>query len=133
MIDENDDGTFPDVNIDPVTGAEFDTFLVIEGLTPGEYTVAVSQFDNFPVGFTLAEGFFRSGEPSFTGDDFGLPGEMFIDVTGDARTNQWAFDILNVNTASEVPEPASAAWLLGIAIAQMLPVRRARRVHIAMD
>ena len=126
FIDNNDDGSFPDVGVDPVTGDTYDTYFQ-STLNPGNYTVAVSQFDNFflgGIGDPISLGFSEVGNPTFTGDIWGTPGSMFIDVNGDQRTNQWAFDILNVGTASQtgnpVPEPGTlcllGSGLLGLVV-----------------
>ena len=61
FIADNDDGTFPDVGIDPVTGEAFDTYLQLS-LSAGDHTVAVSQYDNFfngVFGDPLSSGFLR--------------------------------------------------------------------------
>jgi hypothetical protein len=109
LIDDNDDGSFPDVGIDPTTGSDFDTFLQ-SLLAPGTYLAVITQFDNFATGPTLADGFDRQGEGNYTGVDFGPGSGSFFDVDGFQRTNAWAFDILNVQDAQVVPEPST--WAL---------------------
>lgn len=133
LIDSNDDGSFPDVGIDPVTGNEFDTFLEAT-LTPGLYTVAVSQYYNFAVGPLLSDGFSEAGRGNFTGTDFGggtLDGLPFIDAGGNQRTNAWAFEILNVDGATAaggtVPEPTSLAIFGVLGIAGCISRRRRSR------
>ncbi len=114
QIYENDDGGPPDVGIDLVVFLAFDTFLQVE-LTPGIYTAAISQYDNFANGPTLGDGFSRDGQGNFAGG--------FIDYFGNQRTNEWAFDILNVEGAyaqheypeTPVPEP-STLTLMGFGI-----------------
>lgn len=105
LIDQNDDGS--GVPSDPMTGSAFDTELSVL-LTAGSYTVAVSQYDNFAVGPNLSDGFDRTGQPLFTAG-YGCSNGQFCDVGANNRTNAWAFDVLNVQTA--VPEPASALLL----------------------
>ena len=102
LIDQNDDGI--GVPADPVTGAAYDT-LLSTALDAGDYTVSVMQYANFANGPTLGDGFSGSGRTGF------------VDVTGDTRTSFWAFDILNVESATtRVPEPASLAlFSLGLA------------------
>ena len=40
--------------------------------------------------------------------------EQFCDSSGAQRTNEWAFDVLNVESASQVVVPVPAAiWLFG--------------------
>lgn len=122
FINLNDDGGFS-VPADPVTGASFDSFLQAL-LAPGNYTASVMQFNNFPVGPTLADGFIRDGDGNFTAP-FCLSGATaFCDVTGTARTNAWAFDVLNVSsavvvppTSKDVPEPALLSGLVMLGVA----------------
>ena len=98
IVAENDDGG-NNVPAD-INGRRYDTFLQAL-LGPGSYTVSVAAFSNFANGPNLANGFMGGG--SF----------------GD-RTNQWAFDILNVNSAVQVggsqvgavPEPGTWAMML---------------------
>ena len=98
LLGQNDDGG-ANVAPDSVTGARFDTFFTVN-LAPGTYTTSVMAYSNFAVGPNLANGF--SGGGSFT------------DFTGNRRTNQWAFDILNVESAvlGGVPEPTTWAMLV---------------------
>ena len=79
-------------------------------LSPGVYTLALTQDDNTPAGSTLADGFLESGNGNFTGSLFlgpGGAGLSFILIDGEQRTAQWAVDILQVDAAAETPEPAS--------------------------
>lgn len=106
LIGENDDGSAPDVGNDPTTGTTYDTFLQLT-LASGDYIVAISQFDNFfngDVGDNISQGFIREGQPNFTAT-YGCSAGQFCDFTGDSRTNEWAFDILDVDDAAAVPEP----------------------------
>jgi hypothetical protein len=134
LIGSNDDGSFPDVGIDPVTGVEFDTFLQL-ALGIGDYTVAVSQFNNFANGPNLSDGFLQTGNGSFTAGS-GCSNGQFCDVTGDNRTNAWAFDILNVEDATippngDLPEP-STMLLFGSGLAGFAAwrYRKSKRVNV---
>jgi len=92
---------------DPSTGAALDALLTLS-LAAGQYTASLTQFDNFAVGPTLADGFVESGLGNFTPDlssDCGAPN--FCDVTGSARTNQWALTISS--QAVGVSEPSTMA------------------------
>jgi len=114
--DDIDDGTC-NGSADVATGACFDTFFS-QLLAAGTYTVAIMQFDNFALGPNLADGFIHTASPTFTAD-YGCTNGSFCDVTGDNRSNRWAFDILNVEGADdgrddgggEVPEPGTLALL----------------------
>jgi hypothetical protein len=100
-IGQNDDGA--GVAVDAVSGRAFDT-LITGFLNPGDYRVSVMVFPNF------------APTNVFTGT---FPGATtFVDASGvdlQPRSNQWAFDILNVNSAvlvPAVPEPQSWALLI---------------------
>ena len=99
LVNQNDDGG-SNVAADSVTGAHYDTFLS-SLLGAGTYTVSVMAYSNFATGPNLSNGFSNTGN--------------FVDATGNQRNNQWAFDILNVNGATQggaVPEPATWAMML---------------------
>ncbi len=115
LIDESNDGTFPDVGIDFVTLQVLDSFLQVS-LSAGSYRVSLTQSDNVALGPTLGDGFSQQGQGSFTGV-FGCPAGMFCDFTGAQRTNAWAFDVLNVN--AQAPEPSSLG-LLGVGLLALL-------------
>jgi hypothetical protein len=114
--DQNDDGGFGFVPADPNTGEYWHTYLDVS-LSAGDYTVAIMQYDNFANGPTLSDGFARTGNPFFTGTLVGCSNGQFCDVSGvdpyNNRTNEWAFDILNVTTATEVVPVPAAVWLFG--------------------
>ena len=118
---------------------EWDVYLSAT-LDAGDYTVAVTQYDNFAVDDQLADGWIRDGDAWFTASEFG-GGECtaFCDANGQARSNAWAFDVLNVATAvvvdngqgeaeppaSPVPLPA-AAPALAAALGALGLLRRRR-------
>jgi len=111
LIDQNDDGD--GVPTDPVSGSAWDTLLALE-LTPGNYTVAVSQYSNFAIGPTLADGFEGSGTSGF------------VDDGGYTRTSFWAFDVLNVTGAEVVdplatePVPTLSQWMTLLLVLTLL-------------
>lgn len=129
LIAQQDDDTSDndpcDGNFDSLTGACWDTYFT-EVLGAGAYTVAIMQFDNFAIVPNLANGFVRDASPNFT-SAFGCSNGAFCDVSGVAphnnRTNQWAFDILNVERAAQIPEPGTLL-LAAIAAAGAAVFRR---------
>lgn len=100
-INQNDDGGCGLVAADAVSGRCWDTFLT-SMLSTGNYRVSVQVYPNF-------------APDNLSGTFAGA--NTFDDVSGVAnnpRTNQWAFDILGVESATQgtVPEPASWALLI---------------------
>jgi hypothetical protein len=98
LIDQNDDGGLV---TDPVSGAAYDSFLM-QNLDAGNYTATVTQYASFANGPLLTDGFDGSGQTNFG-----------------SRDSHWAFDVLNVGSASvgasyisPIPEPESYALLL---------------------
>ncbi len=135
LINSNDDGSstcFSNAsavggsggNADPGTGATFDTCLS-SVLAAGDYTVAVTQFNNFANGPNLSNGFLRDGDTTFT-SSFGCSNGIFCDVTQDNRTSAWAYDILNVVNATQVSEPWTLSLLAGSVLVAGMRTRRRR-------
>jgi hypothetical protein len=91
-------------------------------LVTGDYIVALTQWENLPLG-NLADGFFYVDivpDPAFNGGFtfFGLPG-----------TSAWALDILSVDSASAVtaiPEPGSAVLACAGVLIAGIGARRRR-------
>jgi hypothetical protein len=124
FINQNDDGGCGAVAADAVTGACYDTYLALNNLTAGTYTVSVMDFANFANGPTLGDG--------FTGG--ALAGGTYLDYTGHNRNSSWAFDILGVEAATNptgnpetpaVPEPSTIA-LFGSGFAGIVNLARKR-------
>ncbi len=109
-------------NTDTITGTRSDPCLS-RVLAAGDYTVAVSQYDNFANAPNLTDGFQEDGQGNFTGA-FRCSNDSFCDLSGDNRTNVWAYDILNVSAADVVVPVPAAAWLFGSALLGLGVVKR---------
>lgn len=120
FLSENDDGT--GVATDPLTGQAFDA-RITASLLPGNYIVALTQYDNFASGATLNDGFEEAGRGNFTADpsftDAGpCPSGQFRDASstaGQCRSGNWAVNFVNVASVTPrtpVPEPQSALLLI---------------------
>ncbi|WP_449422775.1 DVUA0089 family protein [Rhodanobacter lindaniclasticus] len=137
FINQNDDGGCSLVAADAMTGECWDTYFGAT-LAAGNYTVAIMEFDNFANGPNLSDGFARSGQGNFTAGWNNCSASIFCDVSnhppGNARDSHWAFDILNVEGATQVPpnsvpEPSSLGMLgLGALLCGLLAWRRRRRL-----
>lgn len=130
-IGENDDGDEPNVGIDPVLASVFDSYLEIL-LDAGNYTVALSQYDNETNG-DLGDGFSHAGDPDFLSCS---TGQFCVgDTSAEVRTNAWAIDILSVDSASvagasvsTVPVPAALPLFgTGLAIMGFIGWRRKQK------
>ncbi|MBA4143806.1 MAG: DVUA0089 family protein [Nitrosospira sp.] len=98
LINENDDGH---MTIDPLTGNGYDSFLM-NYFDAGSYIATVTQFESYAIGPLLSNGFVGSANSNF-----------------DNRDSHWAFDIVNVSSASAgapyispIPEPGILAMFL---------------------
>lgn len=137
LIGQNDDGGCGNVSADALTGRCWDTFLQTN-LLAGSYQVSIQEFNNFANGPNVSDGFPRQGQGNFTPAFTGAtecPSGQFIDVSGvtsgRCRDGHWAFDILNVESAADVPtspvpEPVTLV-LLGSSLAFGAFAARRRR------
>jgi hypothetical protein len=125
-IGQNDDGG-GNVPADPVTGAHFDTYLAVNNLVPGDYTVTIQDYANFANGPTLGDGF--SGH--------GVTGGIFMDVTGHDRDSHWAFDVLGVESAQSqpgvTPEPSTYLLLGSALLGLVLIIRRQKKASLPVS
>lgn len=107
----------PGAAVDPSTGFAFDAEIVFPALPKGRYRAVLSQSQNTPLGPFYADGFLYAGQPSFTGDISGFPGETCRDLGGNPRTCAWAVRFEGVEWASPIPEPSTGALLLAAGLA----------------
>ncbi len=99
-LNQNDDGG---VNVAADTnGLHYDTYLNAGSLAAGTYTAAIMQFDNFALGGNLSAGFLHDGvaDQNFRN---GFAG----------RDSHWAFDVLNVESSTEVAVPEPSTYIAG--------------------
>jgi hypothetical protein len=113
LIGQNDDGSCPLGQPDPVTAACLDATLNMALLAPGDYTLVIAVYGNVPIGLTLGDGFSGGGN--------------FEDVFASLRTGNYAVD-LNLTQSLLAPEPSSSALVL--AALGLVLLRRPRRTVV---
>lgn len=110
LVAQSDDGV--GVATDPVTGLASDAAFSLT-LAAGTYTLALTQYDNVPVG-ALPAGFSRDGAGNFTPSiSVGCAAPAFCDSSGAARSGAWVLTLSGPTAVTPVPEPA--AWALMLA------------------
>lgn len=95
-------------------------------LAPGQYIAVITQYDNFPVGNTLAGGFRYDGDPNFTfTEDYG-PNPKFNGTydDDDPRTGYYEFHI--TMSPVGVPDAGSSGALLMLGLGGLWGCRRRR-------
>jgi hypothetical protein len=118
FLASNDDGICPPGN--PVPACH-DSTLVMVGLAPNTYTMALTVFDNF----SFAENF----GTGTLGDGFIGLGDYFDGSSGQVRTSNYAVDI-GASSLVVAPEPSSLTLLACAALAVLcLQVRILRRTN----
>lgn len=118
---EDDDGSLA---IDPVTGLSWDSFIS-ETLGQGRYRLVLAQYNNFGPDRLNGDFYPRTGQGNFTGTDCDAPGKSFLllNVGCLERAGHWALDIIGVEQAIRVPEPAGVG-LLGLGLLGIAGLRR---------
>jgi hypothetical protein len=94
-----------------------------------DYTVVLTEYDNFPNGLLLTDGFTEDGNGDFTTVLSGFPGP-FRDPFGDPLTGDWAvtFSSADPTLAASVPEPGAGVLAGGgMLILALLRRKRAAR------
>jgi hypothetical protein len=111
-------GTDPDAYGSNPAGYQY---TALQPLAAGTYTLALTEFGNYPIDLSLADGF--DWDPSNYGD----PGSGHGFING--GNGSYAVEILNVNDAGQIPEP-SGFWLFasGLAVVALGFSRRKRSV-----
>ncbi|BBL76000.1 DVUA0089 family protein [Methylomagnum ishizawai] len=100
-----------------------DAMISIVGtLAAGDYTVALTEYDNIALGPTLSDGFaFDLGLTNFC---------VYSDTLCNGNDGHWALDINTVDGAAIIPEPAPLGLGL-IGLAALWPFARRRAVPSA--
>jgi hypothetical protein len=125
-------GTDDDCNGGPGhahNGACLDAYASVF-LPAGNYVLALTQSGNFPMG-SLSDGFTEQGQGNFTANG-NCP--AFCDTFGNTDNGNWAVDILNVNSATQVGAPATpepSTWVLSVGSIALLLVALRRRANQA--
>jgi hypothetical protein len=112
------------VDVGSFNGACLDAYFT-GTLTPGDYTLALTESGNFPNG-NYSDGFSEQGMGNFTASGTCL---VFCDAFGNTDTAAWAVDIDNVASAAPeaAPAPEPSAIALMIAGLSLLVLARPRR------
>ena len=107
LIGENDDDMFGLAEEDPKTKRAFDSSMSVL-LDAGNYTVYLTQYDNFAVGPNRSDGFVQAGNGHYTRNLKNCTTDaLFCDFTGNVRTGKWAFDAIGVLPLLEADEIAT--------------------------
>lgn len=107
-------------NVDPGTSFCLDAYMNLS-LTPGDYLLVLTQYDNTANGPSYPDGFLHDGEGNFTGGPFILNAGNSYQRTGD-----WAVDITTPTTTVPVPEPSTGS-LLAMSIGLVVRTMQKRR------
>src|SRR5262249_45969347 len=79
--------------------------LISQTFAAGDYTIALTEWDNIPNGPTLGDGFPQTGNGNFTSTEFGCgPGSFFL-FDCSQRSADWALTINGQDVVT--PEPGT--------------------------
>ena len=120
-------GNFIREFVNPVGPGDISELFTLDA---GDYTLVFTQFDNFALG-NLADGFIHDGDPTFT-DRFVIAGSgahaPFVDVNGNQRNGNYAFDVTAKGEPQAVPEPATLLLLATGMFGVSVVARKRRKV-----
>ena len=130
LIEEQNDGENIDKTLSNGTlysHGKWDSYYSVT-LDAGTYSATIAQFANFVEGAHISAGFRFDGNPNFTFDE-GYGGATQQRFNGDfdesdPRTPDWAFHILNVDSAVQAPDGGTTLVLLGGALTGLGVLRR---------
>ena len=101
-------------------GSAVSDAMLSDLLSAGTYDLFLTEFPNVAIG-DLADGFLYANVPNITGQMTGGSGMFIDDITGEQRTNNFAY---TASTTAVTPEPSSFLLMLPGAAAVMYRVRR---------
>ena len=105
FLASNDDGLCPPGAPAPACA---DPTLLLSGLTPGPYVLALTVFDNFSFAENLGSG--------TLGDGFIGLGDYFDQASGTVRSSNFALDIGSTGAITPTPVPEPGTLLLAAAV-----------------
>jgi hypothetical protein len=112
--------------IDPISAQCLDAY--IQGvLSPGVYTLALSQVGNTPILPNLSDGFLQTGTGNFTPSMYGCStGTSFLDFNCNQRNSNWSVDIESSGLPA-TPEPMPIALTVPALLIPIIAARQRRR------
>jgi hypothetical protein len=112
---------------DPSTG-NCDDPVIVRSLGSGDYTIAISVWNNVPLDGFLPHGYSQDGNPGFTCGEFGRGGEFCDTTTGAGPERSPGYAVTVSGSAVFTPEPGTLALVVGAALV-VLVRKRTRFSH----